>query len=192
MKMIKDYEVEGCWSLGKSKCRGCGKALVEVPREGHYNSQFWENEREDGLLLSCCPDGCSEKEATEKMREYMANVPYVKGKSYNWEWDYKKLFNGWISPGGRIFPCEYKQHLRALPKKFRTGRGAEIAGYMKFGENPYSKGKPTIDFSWGKKLSLRQKKFLEDYAVDHNYIYDASQRIRMDDENMGLCVIVKK
>ena len=70
MKMVTDYEVEGCWSglHFKTKCRVCGAIMKRVPKEGHYNSRYWELQRHDREQLICCPNGCSEKEAVKKVR----------------------------------------------------------------------------------------------------------------------------
>ena len=65
IKLVTDYEVEGCWgTVGpNSKCRRCQTPLVECPREGHYNSQYWRLERNDGCVLKICPNGCRERTA---------------------------------------------------------------------------------------------------------------------------------
>ena len=74
MKMITNYEVAGCWinkkNVGKfgHECAKCGATYELVPREDHYNSQYWELERNDGQALVCCPHGCSAKLADKNMK----------------------------------------------------------------------------------------------------------------------------
>ncbi|MCK5131730.1 MAG: hypothetical protein KAR40_06205 [Candidatus Sabulitectum sp.] len=66
MKMITKYEVYGLWSVKKdSSCPLCKAKLELVPKEGHYNSEYWGRQRDDGMLLYCCPEGCSLKKAEE-------------------------------------------------------------------------------------------------------------------------------
>ena len=66
--MVTDYEVEGGWGNPDKpgECRGCGTVKELVPREGHFNSKYWQHERGDGLKLHCCPNGCSEKKIQTK------------------------------------------------------------------------------------------------------------------------------
>lgn len=42
MKIITDYEVDGCWTTKKaqSKCGSCGSLFELVPETGHFNSQY--------------------------------------------------------------------------------------------------------------------------------------------------------
>ena len=60
-KVSKDT-VYGCWGCQKSEsiCGHCNAKLIIVPRDGHPNSKFWALERDDGMVLKCCPAGCLE------------------------------------------------------------------------------------------------------------------------------------
>lgn len=53
-------QIRGCWSSVVPKCMGCKTAMVVCPREGHPNSHFWVLERNDGMTLYVCPNGCPE------------------------------------------------------------------------------------------------------------------------------------
>lgn len=54
--------IMGCWHQGKlpSVCPYCNSEMVECPKQGHPNSQFWNLQRGDYEKLMICPKGCSE------------------------------------------------------------------------------------------------------------------------------------
>ena len=60
--MTTKYQVVGGWrepdELGN--CVKCGKSNIVCPKEGHFNSDFWELVKDDGLVLYVCPSGCPE------------------------------------------------------------------------------------------------------------------------------------
>jgi hypothetical protein len=53
-------EVYGGWMSPNlvHKCGACDSELVICPREGHFNSKFWQLERDDGMVLFICPKEC--------------------------------------------------------------------------------------------------------------------------------------
>ena len=117
MEMIKDYEVEGCWTSTdkkrKTKCRACGAVMENVPKEGHYNSHYWQLQRHEQERLVCCPNGCSEKLSVQKFREFNKIIYYCtkNSESWNYKLDYGLVHNAWIDRKGKIFPCEYQKHI---------------------------------------------------------------------------------
>lgn len=114
MKLITEHEVEGGWSSLNhvSKCRNCGAITEFVPKEGHYNSKYWVLQRNDGLFLKCCPNGCSEKEATRKMKRYLLFRLFCtkNSESWNYRYDFSKIEDGFISNKGVFYPCNYDEH----------------------------------------------------------------------------------
>jgi hypothetical protein len=119
--MITDYEVEGCWTSfdlpdRKTKCRYCGAELIICPKENHFNSKYWELQRNDGLLLAVCPNDCSVKDANKKMYLYLLVQNFCKdnSESYNYEYDWDKINSGWIDEKGNFYPCNYADHAMFL------------------------------------------------------------------------------
>ena len=58
----KSGVIMGCWSRPgiKSICPICKSEMIDCPREGHRNSEFWKFQKPDGCLLTVCPNGCLE------------------------------------------------------------------------------------------------------------------------------------
>lgn len=124
MKMVTDYEVEGCWSGRIPVCRNCGKKEKLVPEKGHYNSQYWELKQNDGLDLFCCPEGCSVKAADKRMNYFLSFSKFIKdfdkAESYNFELDFKKINSAWIDKEGIFYPCDYQGHVNIADAFFDT------------------------------------------------------------------------
>ena len=160
MKKIIDYEVEGCWSNKQiiSCCRLCGTKFQEVPRENHYNSKYWELERNDGQVLVCCPNGCNVESAEKKMKEYLKVRYYCKdnSKSYNYKLDYNKIQHAWINRQGKVYPCGLREHVDFAYEHNTTERDLENEGWLKL---------TSYEFMWEKKLSKRQIDVMFDYII---------------------------
>lgn len=158
MENIIDYEVEGCWTGKKivSQCRLCGTKFIKVPRKGHYNSKYWELERNDGLILVCCPKNCNVITAEKKNKEYSKISRYCKdnSRSWNYELDYNKISHAWINRRGKIYPLEIREHVYFAEKHNTEESELEFQGWLKLSSK---------DFYWEKKLSKRQIDVIFDY-----------------------------
>jgi hypothetical protein len=62
---IKRVKIIGAWikskDVGRHRCYVCGSEYVLVPREGNQMSYCWKAERQDGLVVVMCPNGCPEQ-----------------------------------------------------------------------------------------------------------------------------------
>ena len=64
----KPPDVWGGWARPNSEnrlskslvCQFCQTSVIEVPKEGHANSQYWAFQRSADEILYCCPNGCLE------------------------------------------------------------------------------------------------------------------------------------
>lgn len=187
-KVQVDGQIEGCWSLPKSKnqCRACGATLLKVPRKGHVNSKFWVNEQPDGMILKACPKGCTEEDAGETFRVWNQYREFVKGEMCNWDWDYTKFKYGWITPSAGFIFCAYMGHTYCLPNDICTHMEAEKAGYIKFTSDDGD-----IEFSWGKKPNKYQSKRIRDCAIDRNYPLSKCDEYSLTDANNSILMTVK-
>jgi len=137
MKIVTEYEVEGSWTdlskKDRSRCRSCGSILEAVPQEGHFNSQYHYLKRDDGLDLVCCPKGCSDDEATTKMREFLKIIHWCTGNSHSYKWmlDYSKIFHCWIDRKGTIYPVSAMGHIAFCQDRGTTQWKLESEGWVK-------------------------------------------------------------
>lgn len=158
MKMITDYEVEGCWRNpnSKEKCRLCGTLMQPVPKEGHFNSQYLELARDDGMILECCPKGCNVKEAEERMTEFMKIRYYCAAKSASWcyKLDYNKIQDAWIDRQGNVYPVAWMGHIDFAYERNADEATLENNGWLKL---------TAREFFWRKKLSQAQIDMIFDY-----------------------------
>lgn len=163
MKLIKDYEVEGGWCVLKriNRCRNCGVITELVPESGHFNSQYWKLQRDDGCLLYCCPNGCSEKEALIKMREFLKIRGWCKkgSESYNYKFDLESITDAWIDTEGRIYPLSDKEHLNFARSIDKTEIELEKAGWIKI---------TSLEILWNKSFTQKQIDVLFDFISAHN------------------------
>lgn len=178
--MIKDYEVEGCWTTKKSerkrKCRNCGALEELVPEEGHFNSRYWNLKRNDGLDLFCCPNGCSVKDAESKMKYFIAFYKYmIEGsESYNYKLDYKKIRFFWLDKKGRMYPCESNEHeeiavdffncssLRLKNNGFIESIFESKNNICLISENKITKKQVNILIDWMHDNNIKTKEFMEE------------------------------
>lgn len=160
MKDIIDYEVEGCWTNKKitPRCRLCGTKYEKVPRKGHYNSKYWELERNDGFILVCCPKNCNVIIAEKKYKEYLEIWRYCKddSQSWNYELDYNRILHAWIDRQGKIYPLEIREHISFVEEHNTEEIKLENKGWLKLSSK---------DFYWEKKLSKRQIDIIFDYIM---------------------------
>ena len=160
MKMITDYEVEGCWTNPKSKikCRLCGTEMPPVPKENHYNSQYWRLERNDGQILVCCPKGCDVKEAEKRMKGFLKIQYYCIAKSESWHYklDYNKIKDAWIDRQGTVYPLGIREHNNFASEHNTKEYTLENQGWLKL---------TSMEFFWEKKLSKRQIDMIFDYIM---------------------------
>lgn len=163
MKLIKDYEVEGCWSSRKDgRCRTCGSLLKLVPKEGHYNSQYWELKQDDGCELVCCPKGCAEEDGTNAFRKFWEVRLYctAKSESWKWEYDYNKICDAWVDRKGNVFPLGTREHIQFAYDRDTTEQDMEKQGWLKVSGR---------HFMWCRKLSAKQVDVIFDYL---NGVFD--------------------
>ncbi len=160
MKIITNYEVEGCWTgqISKSKCRLCGTKMQVVPKENHYNSQYWELEKNDGNILVCCPKGCDVKEAENSMKEFLKIQYYYITKIEIWHYklDYNKIKDAWIDRQGTVYPLEIREHNNFAFEHNTDERTLEKKGWLKL---------TSMEFFWDKKLSKQQINTIFDYIM---------------------------
>jgi hypothetical protein len=160
MKIITNYEVEGCWSSSKSgiKCRACGTEMQSVPKENHYNSKYWRLSRNDGLGLVCCPKGCNVKEAEKRMKEFLKIQYYciIKSESWNYKLDYNKIKDAWIDRQGKVYPLGTREHNDFAFEHNTDERTLEKKGWLKL---------TSVEFFWEKKLSQQQINMIFDYIM---------------------------
>jgi|GEM_PF-5122032 len=182
------YEVEGAWlpfgNPRKDRCRKCGAVLVPVPREGTYNSRFWDKEKDDGLGLFYCPNGCSEESATLAFRFFHSFSHFCTNDStpYNYKVDFSKFKSCWISPEGVIYPVSSTGHSHfARYVLCETEIKLEEDGWIKITEAP-----PAIENSAG-SATQRQKNALFDYAAANKL--DTEWVLKNCDE--GFCELIK-
>jgi hypothetical protein len=171
MKMIKDYEVEGCWTsekrIKRGNCRSCGAMFERVPKDGHYNSKYWELERDDGQILVCCPSGCSEKDAVEKQRKYTNIEKWLTDDSSSWDFkiDLSKIHNAWIDRKGNIIPCDTRMHIEKAEEIGFSEQELESMGWLKITSEEIL---CNFDFSKYSNPSKKQYGVLFDYCTIHN------------------------
>ena len=169
MKLVTDYEVEGCWTYERennpSRCRYCGSILEKVPIEGHYNSQYWNLKRNDGLDLFCCPNGCKLSLANKRMAEYLEVHLYCKegSESYDYELDFSKFKNAWIEPNGKVHPLEYEGHADFAINLNTTERDLENKNWAKITTVDWQ----AINMSDG-GFTLKQKDSIFEFCIAHN------------------------
>ena len=160
MKKITDYEVEGCWTSpkSKSKCRLCGTEMQSVPKENHYNSQYWGLERNDGLILVCCPEGCDVKEAEKRIKVFSKIGKYCVANSESWcyKLDYNKIRDAWIDRQGTVYPLGIREHNNFAFEYNTDERTLEKKGWLKL---------TSMEFFWEKKLSQQQINMVFDYIM---------------------------
>ncbi len=158
MKMITDYEVEGCWTSPKSKsnCRLCGTLMQSIPKEGHFNSKYWELTRRDGMILKCCPEGCNVAEAEKKQKEFSKIRYYCIAKSNSWKYklDYNIIDHAWIDRQGTVYPLAYLGHFGFAVDRDTYESTLEDTGWLKL---------TSREFYWEKKLSQPQIDMIFDY-----------------------------
>lgn len=163
MKIIKDYEVEGCWTglKSQSKCRLCGTLLETVPKQGHYNSRYWELQKHDEERLVCCLNGCDMNIAESKIKEFLKirNYCTTNSESHNYKLDFNIIHNAWIDRKGRIFPCEYREHVELAFDLNNDEITLEKKGWLKL---------TSMEFMWSKKLSQKQIDIIFDYIKIYN------------------------
>lgn len=156
--MNPNYEVEGCWSTLKhgTCCRACGEKLIQVPKEGHYNTKYWKFQKDDGLILLCCPNNCSEEIAVKKLREFLKIKYYCtpNSKSWNYKLDYNLISNAWINLRGKVYPLADRQHIDFAFERNIEESILENQGWLKLTNR---------EFFWRKKLSKRQIDMIFDY-----------------------------
>jgi len=181
MKKKTNYEVEGCWSIKKilSRCRACGTKFQQVPRQGHYNSKYWELERNDGQVLVCCPNGCNVKEGLAKMNEYFKIRHYctVDSQSYNYKLDYNKIQHAWIDRKGKVYPVGLREHVTFCREHDTEERELEKKGWLKL----ISK-----EFMWDRKLSKRQIDVVFDYIMIEGSKEDIKKFKKEIDREIGM------
>ena len=181
MKMITDYEVEGCWSSPKteSKCRLCGAKFQSVPKKGHYNSQYWELTRDDGTFLVCCPKGCDVKEAENKMKEFLKIRGYCTSDSKSWcyKLDYNIIKDAWINRQGKVYPLESRGHNDFAFEHNTDERSLENKGWLKL---------TSVEFFWEKKLSKRQIDMIFDYIMVVGIKKDVKNFQEYIDKDVGI------
>ena len=162
MKLITDYEVEGCWTglKSKSKCRACGEVLQTTPKTKHYNSQYWELKRHNDERLVNCPYGCPVELADKKMKEYLAIRYYCTSKSESWNYqlNYTIINHAWIDRKGKVYPLSARGHIAFAIDRGFTEYYLESKGWLKLSN---------VDFYWEKTLSKKQIDFVFDYLVDN-------------------------
>jgi len=182
MKMVNDYEVEGCWTSmdkkEKPRCRKCGSILKLVPKEKHFNSRYWKLQRNDGLLLACCPKGCAEKDAVKSYKEFslVRNYCTKDSNSWNYKLDYTIIRNAWINRGGKIFPCEYRGHVDLAFDLNSDEITLERKGWLKLSASTF-----IWDFR-GKVLSNKQIDVIFDYINIYNKKKLKEFQEKIDDE----------
>jgi len=187
MKMITDYEVEGCWANPKSeiKCRLCGTEMQSVPEKNHFNSQYWKLARDDGAILKCCPNGCSTKIAESIMKEFLKIRKYCVTKSESWSYklDYNKIKDAWIDRHGKVYPLEIREHVAFAYERNTDERALENKGWLKL---------TSMDFYWRKKLSKRQIDMLFDYIMAVGIKKDVENFQEYIDEETGFFKVEAK
>lgn len=165
MIKITDYEVEGCWTGLKSKgaCRNCGTIYENVPKDGHFNSQYLELQKHDEERLVCCPKGCSVKSAEDCINRFLKIRNYCTDNSESWDYelDYTTLFHAWIDRTGKVFPVGIRGHVSFAYDRNTTESDLERKGWLKLSSG--------IDLFWEKKLSKFQIDFVFDYLVANNH-----------------------
>ena len=164
--MKTDYEVEGCWTTARkinTRCRVCGSLMIPVPKEGHFNSSYWNMQRHDKEQLICCPKGCSVNDGEKKIKEYLAIRGYCTKKSESWKWelDYTIVRNAWINRKGKVYPVGVREHIDFAYDMGTTEQLLEQKGWLKLSGR--------IDLMWVKSLSKRQIDFIFDYLVANGY-----------------------
>lgn len=178
MKMILDYEVEGSWSVKKSKhksrCRVCGALLKEVPQEGHFNSRYWHLKRTPDEILVCCPKGCKVETAERIMKEYLAVRHYcIEGsESYKFSLDFDRIKHAWIDREGKIYPCELYGHILLAEDLGYDEVHFEQTGWLKLSQ---------LNLIWEKRLNESQiqiaKQFIDKYRPkDCERLYEMLER----------------
>ncbi len=180
MKMITNYEVEGCWTSPKSenKCRVCGTKIQPVPEKNHYNSQYWNLARDDGTILKCCPKGCSVETAENIMKEFLKIRHYCIAKSESWHYklDYNKIRDAWIDRQGTTYPLESREHNNFAFEHNTDERTLEKKGWLKL---------TSREFLWGKKLSKQQINIIFDYIMTVGIKQDVKNFQAYIDKDMG-------
>ena len=185
MKIITDYEVEGCWAgvKSKSKCRVCGTKFQLVPKKNHFNSQYWKLARNDGTFLKCCPNGCSvetgEKTFADfnKIRKYCAN----NDESWNYKLDYTKIKDAWIDRNGNVYPLESREHIGFAIERNINEHTLENQGWLKL---------TFMEFFWEKKLSKQQINIIFDYIMIVGIKKDVKNFQEYIDRDVGVFKIV--
>jgi len=187
MKTITDYEVEGCWTSPKleRKCRLCGTEMQLVPRENHYNSQYWKFERNDGTILVCCPKGCDVKEAEKRMEEFSKIRKHCVTNSESWSYklDYNKIKHAWINRQGKVYPLESMEHVYFAIEHNTDERTLENKGWLKL---------TSMDFFWEKKLSKRQIDMIFDYIMTVGIENDVKNFQAYIDRDIGIFKLEEK
>lgn len=61
-----ENKVESIWTTKRTdgnipiiRCSLCNSRMIETPRSGHPNSEFWNNEIYHNEVLLSCPNGCT-------------------------------------------------------------------------------------------------------------------------------------
>ena len=169
IKMITDYEVEGTWvkvnsdGIADHKCRKCGANHVLVPREGHFNSKYWDLQRNDGLYLVSCPEGCSVVDADKTMKDYMKVSYWCKdGKaSYKHELDLLKIEDAWIDRTGKIIPVEWQGHSEYADSIGADEFSLEQKGWVKIARLKI------IFLNYRKHITKKQKNAVQTLLLTH-------------------------
>jgi len=132
-KIITDYEVEGCWSSGIPICRCCGAKQVRVIDEKHYNAKYLILQRNDGMFLYCCPNGCFVGDAEEKMKMFLLVSRFCTKDSHSYKWlpDFTKFNSCWINPDGIIYPVETTGHNSFAEEIGHSERYLELQDWIK-------------------------------------------------------------
>lgn len=174
MKMITEYEVEGCWTDNEAsyrlnnptRCRACGTPLELTPKTEHANSKYWKLQREDGLYLYCCPEGCSDKYASELMHIYLGLAQHALKEgsaSYSWEADLESVENAWIDPDGIVYPVVAEGHRSFAEKILHTNEQLLEKTWIKI-----SSVSNEIAFD-DKENTKKQKEALFDFFIANDY-----------------------
>ncbi len=180
MKIVTEYEVEGAWSSlkNKSKCRLCGTVLEPVPRDGHFNSQYWRLERNDGQILKCCPEGCSEQACLDLIKYFKIVYQYCKpnAQPYDFELDYSLIPGFWMDRKGIIYPCGKEEHVYLADEYFNKYENQlEEAGFVRFSSDY---------IACDKRPSKAQRnaiyKFLEFHGEDITKAFEKMEEWKLD------------
>jgi hypothetical protein len=182
MKVVTEYEVEGCWTSTVRPCRKCGTLMESVPKSGHFNSVYWKFAPKDSLTtLVCCPHGCSELSASKAMQLFLSlskQLLQQGSTSSHWEIDHNCCKDYYLDPSGNLYPVEVCRHIDFLLKAFNMcQRDAEDLGWIKF-SSCYSKECHVVNY---KSMNQRQFNTIFDLCLIKNWEFSDFQTCMDDD-----------